>query len=125
MWEGTAYHLPLPFESLSEVQQSEYKAIEKLLHENVVVEDGRFIFMADRNDVLASGLPESYFERFQDHCKWLNSHIRSENRYIRKMIKAGDLSLPADDIRILWQLECQEYVKSGLSQINPVTVLEE
>ena len=122
VWKGTAYGIPQW--ELSEAQQPEHDAIEKLLYENVVIENGRFVFTADRDGVAALGLPENYYEKCLETCNWMNRNIRSQNRWIRKQIKNG-MQLPADDYRTLWEIQCQEYAKSGKAQINPDDVLEE
>ena len=121
-WKGTAYGT-LPGE-FTEEQESERDAVEKLLHEHIVVKDGRFVFTANRDGVAALGLPENYYEKCLETCNWMNRNIRSQNRWIRKQIKNG-MQLPADDCRTLWEIQCQEYAKSGKAQINPDAVLEE
>lgn len=122
VWKGTAYGTA-PWE-FTEEQESERDAVEKLLHEHIVVKDGRFVFTADRDGVAALGLPENYYEKCLETCNWMNRNIRSQNRWIRKQIKNG-MQLPADDYRTLWEIQCQEYAKSGKAQINPDAVLEE
>ena len=109
VWEGTAYGIPQW--ELSEAQQPEHDAIEKLLYENVVIENGRFVFTADRDDVTAAGLPDSYYERFLDYCKGGNRIIKSQHRRIKKLNKEG-VPTPSDDIRDLWKIECEKYAAS-------------
>ena len=125
VWKGTAYGTP-PWE-VSEADQPAYQAerdaIEKLLYEHVVIEDGRFVFTADRDSVVALGLPDHYYEKFLDLCKASNRSIASQNRKLKKMKKKG-IEIPFDDIREGWEMQCRSYAETGQAQIPPVAVNE-